>query len=188
MAYGKAFRVVATLIGIMALAHILNIFFGFSLNAYGIQPRTLNGLVGIFASPFLHSSLPHLLGNLIPFAVLSAIVLSRGLGRYLTVSLLIVGLGGSLVWLFGRDAIHVGASGWVFGLWSFLLGQAWFSRSWRDLIAASAVIVLYSGMIFGLFPRYGISVESHIAGVIVGWVSAWVMNFIPRNREMSPSQ
>lgn len=180
MAYGKAFRVVVALMGIMALAHTLNILSGFSLNAYGIQPRTISGLAGIAASPFLHSSLPHLIGNLIPFAVLSAIVLLGGLSRYLTVSILVVGIGGTLVWLFGRDANHVGASGWIFGLWSFVIGQAWFSRSWKHLIAAAAVLAIYSGMIFGFLPRYGVSFESHIAGAIAGWLAAWILQFSPQ--------
>jgi len=170
---------VAALLGVIVVAHTLNILSGYSLNAYGLQPRSFQGLLGIAISPFLHGSIGHLLSNAVPFAVLSALVLFNGVGRYLLVSLLVCVIGGLLVWSFGREANHVGASGWVFGLWGYLLAQAWYSKSLKSLAVALLVVVFYGGMVFGFLPRYGVSFESHIFGALAGWVSAWILRLSP---------
>lgn len=179
LANGLSLRVVATLLGVMAVSHFLNMLSGYSLNAFGLQPRSIHGLPGIVISPFLHGSIAHLMSNAMPFAVLSALVLSSGFLRYAVVSLMVVVIGGLLVWSFGRDANHVGASGWVFGLWGYLIGQAWYCRSLKSLAIAVLVIVFYGGMVFGFLPRHGISYESHIFGALAGWVSAWLFRFSP---------
>lgn len=167
------------ILGAMAATHFLNILCGHSLSAFGLQPRSLHGLLGIAISPFLHGSIAHLMSNALPFAVLSALVLISGIQRYAAVSLMVIAIGGLLVWSFGRDANHVGASGWVFGLWGYLIGQAWFSRSIKSLAIAVLVIVFYGGMVFGFLPRHGVSFESHIFGALAGWVTAWLLRFSP---------
>lgn len=159
----------------MLVAHFLNMFSGYSLNALGLQPRSIQGLPGIALSPFLHGSIGHLVSNAFPFAVLSALILISGMGRYATVSLLVIVICGLLVWTFGRDANHVGASGWVFGLWGYLIAQAWFCRSLKSLVIALLVLALYGGMVFGFLPRQGVSFESHIFGAVAGWVTAWLL-------------
>lgn len=179
MANGSALRVVAALLGVMVAAHILNMFTGYSLNAFGLQPRSVHGLIGVALSPFLHGSIGHLVSNAFPFAVLSALILIGGVGRYATVSILVSAIGGLLVWAFGRDANHVGASGWVFGLWGYLIAQAWFCRSLKSLLIALLVLVFYGGMVFGFLPRHGVSFESHIFGAVAGWVTAWLLQSRP---------
>lgn len=163
----------------MAVAHILNMLSGYSLNAFGLQPRSIQGLLGIALSPFLHGSIGHLVSNAFPFAILSALILINGVSRYVTVSLLVVAIGGLLVWGFGRDANHVGASGWVFGLWGYLIAQAWYCRSLKSLGIGLLVLVLYGGMVFGFLPRHGVSFESHIFGALAGWVTAWLTQSRP---------
>jgi membrane associated rhomboid family serine protease len=163
----------------MAGVQLVNMLSGYSLNYYGLQPRSMHGLLGVLTSPFLHGSLPHLLSNAFPFTVFSLLIATNGARRYLLVSLLIIFIGGSLVWLFGREANHVGASGWVFGLWGYLIAQAWFCRSVKSLALAVLVIFLYGGMVFGFLPRHGISFESHLFGAVAGVVSAWVLRLRP---------
>jgi membrane associated rhomboid family serine protease len=177
------YQVVAWIAGLMCLVQVLNTLSGYSFNGFGLLPRTLRGLPGIGLSPFLHGSWLHLMGNLLPFMVLSAMVLSEGVRRYLTASVLIILLGGGLVWLFGRASFHVGASGWVFGLWVYVLARAWYRHSWGNLAMAVVALVFYSGMVWGFVPRYGVSFESHLAGALAGLLTAKLLGSAPRRRD-----
>jgi membrane associated rhomboid family serine protease len=179
----KGFKTLAGLALLMVAVQVFNSALGYSLNIFGLIPRTLQGLPGIALSPFLHGSFGHLAANLVPFLLLGALVMTEGLKRFVSVSLTIILLGGALVWLFGFRGIHVGASGWVFGLWAYILARAWFLRSWGSLLAASVVMFLYSGLIFGFIPRAGVSFEGHIAGAFAGFVAA--KSLFSRSRAMS---
>ncbi|UVM51150.1 MULTISPECIES: rhomboid family intramembrane serine protease [unclassified Pseudomonas] len=178
----KGFKTIAGVALFMVALHLLNAATGYSLTAFGLVPRTLHGLAGIITSPFLHSSFAHLSANLIAFLILGTLVIIEGLNRFVAVSAIIILLGGSLIWLFGFAGVHIGASGWVFGLWAYLLSRAWFQRSWSNLITASVVALLYGGLIFGFLPRRGISFEGHIFSAIAGFIAAKVLLSTPRSR------
>lgn len=178
----KGFKIIAGLAIFMVAVQLLNAATGYNLVAFGLVPRTLHGLTGIITSPFLHGSFAHLGANLIPFLILGTLVIVEGLNRFITVSAIIILLGGSLVWLFGFPGSHIGASAWVFGLWAYILWRAWFQKSWGNLIAASVVVLLYSGLIFGFLPRQGASFEGHIAGAFAGFIAAKVLLSAPRSR------
>ncbi len=177
----KGFKVVAGLALFMVALQLLNMVTGYSLMAFGLVPRTLQGLFGILASPFLHGSFAHLSANLIAFLILGTLVMLEGASRFVAVSAIIIVLGGSLVWLFGFAGVHVGASGWVFGLWAYLLSRAWFHRSWRNLITAGVVALLYGGLILGFLPRQGVSFEGHLFGALAGFIAAKVLLSTPRS-------
>ena len=145
------------------------------LQPNGIRPRTVSGLDGIAWSPFLHSGFRHLISNSIPFAVLSALVLTRGARRYVTVSLVIIALGGAMVWLLAvsSNSNHIGASGWVFGLFGYLVAAVWFERRPLSILAAALALILYgSTILFGFLPRPGLSWEGHLFGFLAGVVAA----------------
>lgn len=178
----KGFKTIAGLAVFMVALQLLNVATGYSLMAFGLVPRTVQGLFGILASPFLHASFAHLSANLIAFLVLGTLVIVEGLNRFIAVSAIIILLGGSLVWLFGFTDVHVGASGWVFGLWAYLLSRAWFHRSWSNLITAAVVALLYGGLILGFLPRQGISFEGHLFGALAGFIAAKVLLSTPRSR------
>ncbi|MDQ0701571.1 membrane associated rhomboid family serine protease [Pseudomonas sp. W3I7] len=178
----KGFKTIAGLAVFMVALQLLNVATGYSLMAFGLVPRTVQGLFGILTSPFLHASFAHLSANLIAFVVLGTLVMVEGLNRFITVSAIIILLGGSLVWLFGFSGVHVGASGWVFGLWAYLLSRAWFHRSWSNLIVAAVVAVFYGGLIMGFVPRQGISFEGHLFGALAGFIAAKVLLSTPRSR------
>jgi len=145
--------------------------------SFGIQPRVNDSLWCIFSAPFIHGSLDHLVNNLAGFVVLSWFCLFRSIRVYLWSSFFIISIGGGLVWLFGRSATHIGASGWVFGLWSLSIALAWFDRRLINIFIAVLVVFLYGGMIYGVLPQDArVSFESHFAGAIAGIFAAWITN------------
>jgi len=171
----KQLNLLLILSGLMTGIHIINMLTGYSLNQFGIKPRTIMGLPTILGSPFLHGSLGHLLNNLIPFVVLSGLCLLRSMRFYINSSVFIVIVGGLFVWVFGRNAIHIGASGWLFGLWALHIALAVFERNWRNISIAVLVVVFYGGMIWGVFPQSRhISFEAHIGGAIAGVLWAFI--------------
>jgi membrane associated rhomboid family serine protease len=158
---------------IMYGVQIANIITNNSLKHYGIHPRDASSIWCILTSPFIHSGWGHLLNNTLCFVVFSSLCLMRGTAYYLKVSLFIIIIGGLGVWAFGRPAIHIGASGWIFGLWSLIIANAWFERSFLNIIVSIAMIVFYGGMIVGVVPtEEKISFEAHLFGAIAGVVAS----------------
>ena len=150
----------------------------------GLVPRRLDGLPGLLGMPFVHGSIPHLLANTGPLAIFGAILLSRGKAYWLGVTLAVALLGGAALWLFGREALHVGASGVVFGYFGFLVARGLRERRLTSLAVTVLVIVLYSGsMIYGLLPRgNGVSWEAHLFGLLAGAAVAWLANAMDKRR------
>ena len=145
---------VAGALGIMWVVEILSVGID-SIDNNGILPRMLDGLDGILWSPFLHSGFPHLISNTIPFAILSGLVLVRGAKRWLSASAIIIGLGGLLVWAFaiGSNENHIGASGWVFGLFGFLVLSAFFERKPVSIGLGLITLFLYCLLYTSPSPR-----------------------------------
>ncbi len=152
---------------------LLNGFMDHQLSEWGILPRTTRGLVGIPLSPILHGSFNHVLSNTIPFLVLGGLVGLRGSQALMGVSLFVIAVGGVAVWLLGRTAIHVGASGLVFGFFGYLVASGWYDRRPSSILVAIAVIVLYGGLLFGVLPTLSfVSWEAHLFGLIAGVLAA----------------
>lgn len=160
---------------VMYVVQIINVWDGGSLRYYGIHPRDLGGLPLILTSPFIHGSWLHLINNSIGFVIFSMLCMMRGIGFFAKTSLFIVVFGGLLVWALGRPAVHIGASGWIFGLWSLTIALAWFERSVLNILLSVVVILVYGGMAFGMLPTNPyISFEAHIAGAFAGVVAAGI--------------
>jgi len=153
--------------------HVVNLVSGGLLMGLGIIPGQVNTLPYIFTAPFIHGSWPHLTNNLFGLVIFSALCLLRGIPFYLASSFFIIVVTGILVWFFGREAIHIGASGWIFGLWSLSIAMAWFERKFVNIIIAIFVVFFYGGMIFGVLPGDPrISFESHLFGALSGVLCA----------------
>lgn len=167
--------VLAVLILLSAI-EIVNLFSGRILNQFSVIPRELSHLGYIFTSPWLHGSFTHFMSNIVPIAVLSFLLLEFGLKRYVMVSGLLIIMTGLLVWLFAREARHVGASGVLYGYFGYLLLAGFLSkRIWLALISI-LVLVFYGGMIWGVLPSQPyISWESHLFGFGSGLVLAWYL-------------
>ncbi|GAA4016484.1 rhomboid family intramembrane serine protease [Deinococcus rubellus] len=156
--------------------------FGGRLDAYGIVPRHLDTLSHIFTAPFLHGSFTHLIGNSLPLAILAFLNALRGAARFVLATLIIMVIGGALVWLLGRGGNHLGASELVFGYFGLLLASAWHERRTGPVIAALVALLLYGGALWGVLPRDPrISWESHLFGFIAGMLAArWLSAANPK--------
>ncbi|MEX6501204.1 rhomboid family intramembrane serine protease [Pseudomonas zhanjiangensis] len=165
----------------MLALQLLNGLSGNALNAWGVLPRQVASLPGILFAPWLHAGWWHLLGNLSGLLVLAWLAMLGSLRQFIAANAFIILGSGLLVWLFARPGMHLGASGWLFGLWGLLLGRAWFERSLSSLLVAMLVLLAYGGWWWGLLPRQGISFEYHLAGALCGVLYA-ALSCTRRNR------
>jgi membrane associated rhomboid family serine protease len=159
------------LLGIAALMlalQVANSLSGNALNIWGVLPRYSGSLPGVLFAPWLHAGWWHLLNNLPGLMLLGWLAMLGSLRQFLAASAFIIVGSGLLVWLFARPGMHLGASGWVFGLWGLLLARAWFERSLGNLLVALLVLFYYGGWWLGLLPSQGISFEYHLFGVLCG--------------------
>src|SRR5262245_4202100 len=141
-----------TILGILWGIQVVNALLGYRLNILGIYPRKIISLPGIVFSPFLHGSAQHLFFNSIPLFVLSALLLVGGKQQFFTITLLIIVLCGAAVWLLGRRAFHVGASGLIMGYWGFLLFNAYQERSVMAVMLAFLCLYYFGGLMLNLMP------------------------------------
>jgi len=150
--------------------------FGHNFTPYGVMPRSFSGLRGVLFSPFIHSSLSHLWHNTVPTVVLTGglFYFYRGVAWRVLV-ILILG-GGIGTWIIGREAYHIGASGVIYGLASFLFFKGIWSKNFRLTAFSLIVVFLYGSLIWGTLPlQEGMSWEGHLSGFITGTVLAFVI-------------
>ncbi len=143
------------------------------LRQYGLEPRSLSGLSGVAAMPFLHAGLNHLASNTVPLTVL-LMLLAGSRARSWLIVLNIVLLSGSLLWVFGRPALHIGASALIFGLAVFLIVSGVLERRFVPLVIAALVGLMYgSTLLWGILPTAKeVSWDGHLCGMIAGTITA----------------
>ena len=147
----------------------------------GIIPRGLSGIDGILCSPLLHADFGHYISNLFPMVILLGLLFSNQSYKPWRSLILIWFLSGVGTWIIGRAVSnHIGASGVIFGLVTFLSTASFFLRSWVSAIISGAVHFLYQGILFGALPPIinsnmaeNISWEAHLSGAIGGVIAAW---------------
>lgn len=159
---------VLTIIAALWVIQCVNFVLGYRLNALGILPRTPSGLFGILLSPLLHGSFSHLLFNSIPLFLLMNLVLLTGLANFIIVSVLITVISGLFVWLFGRKALHVGASGVIMGYWGYLIVNAILYPSIITVLLVIFCFYYFAGLFASLMPKSGTSWEGHVFGLLSG--------------------
>lgn len=171
-----AIRPILLLIAAIWAIEGINQLLGHQLNQwFGLLPRSVPGLIGVPAMPFLHGGVGHALANTLPLLVLGGIGVAVAPQRFGLASAVIVVVSGLAVWLLARPAIVVGASGLIFGWFGFVVALAVLERSFRALAGAVAVIVLYGGIVWGVLPTQGnnVSWEAHLFGALAGAATAW---------------
>ena len=159
------------------IIHILKLSLGLNLGSFGLLARDSSGFIGIFTAPFIHGSFQHLMSNSVPLFVMTLIIMFFYKRIAYQSILLIYILTGIAVWAFARpNVIHIGASGVVYGLVSFVFWTGIFRRNLKSIMLALVITILYSGYFFGILPNQpGISWESHLFGGLVGIIVAYWM-------------
>ena len=174
----KRFGPILTIVGLCWVVFLVNdgLLHG-HLTRYGIAPRHLESLPGILWAPFLHASFKHLVANTLPLLVLGAVICVRSRSEFTLVTGVGILMGGTLTWLFARNADHIGASGLVFCFFGYLVSLAYFQRTPGTLILSVACVLAYGGIARGLLPTSAaISWESHFAGLLSGVAVAWFLS------------
>lgn len=173
------------LIAVLWIIHLIQYILPFNFGYLGIYPGEFWGMRGILFAPLIHSDWGHLLSNTPPLFALSAIIMyfyrRVALPSFVMIYLL-TGLG---VWLFGREVFHIGASGVIYGLVSFVFWNGIFRRNLKSIVLALIVVFYYGSMFAGILPgQEGISWESHLIGGIVGiLVSYWFKEVIEKDEQ-----
>ena len=162
------------LVTLMWLVRISEVLFEKDLTHFGIYPLTLKGIPGIFLSPFIHADFSHLFSNTVPLFFLALALFYFYSEVALKVLIWTYILTGFLVWIGGREAWHIGASGIVYGLASFLFFSGIIRRYFRLVALSLLIVFLYGSMVWGLFPGVykNVSWESHMLGFFSGVVLA----------------
>ncbi|APG63883.1 rhomboid family intramembrane serine protease [Tenacibaculum todarodis] len=153
----------------------VEINFNYNFNKFGVFPRTIKGLRGVFLSPFIHSNTSHLFNNSIPLFIF----LTSLLFFYKKVALKVLAYGGFLTgfftWIIARDSYHIGASGVVYLLFSFIFFSGILKRHLRLISLSLVVIFLYGSMIWYVLPiKDGMSWEGHLSGFFAGIIFAFL--------------
>ena len=151
----------------------LDMKFNLNLKLYGIYPRSFEGLIGIFFSPFLHSSLEHLINNSIPLFLLSSFTFF--FYKKLSWRIIILGIffSGLITWIIGRNSYHIGASGLIYVLMSFILFKGIFSKNFNLMALSLVVVFIYGSLVWYIFPlKQNMSWEGHLSGFLIGFLFA----------------
>jgi len=159
---------------ILWVIKIIEIYSNISFIEYGVLPREISGIKGVFFSPFIHKDFKHLINNSVPLLILGSALCYFFKTNYKKIFPLIYLFSGLLLWCLGRTNLHIGASGIVYALASFIFFSGLISKN-KNLSALSLIVVfIYGGLFWGLFPtQQEISWEGHFSGFISGLVFAW---------------
>jgi membrane associated rhomboid family serine protease len=181
-----ALRLSAGFVALLWLVHLMNWGLDLDPRPFGLEPREWPGLVGIVTAPLVHSDFAHLVANSVPLAAVGAVMLF--LYPHSTLRVLpAVYLGtGAVVWLFGRDSVHLGASGLVYGLVSYVFFAGLLRRDRRAIAASLLVAFTYGTLAWGVLPvDPRVSWETHLAAGVIGLLMALVLRRLdvpPRKR------
>src|ERR1700704_5562626 len=152
------------------LIQLLNGGLDLELQRFGVHPREFAGLPGILLAPLLHGGFAHLLTNTLPLLVLGTGMLYLYPGSAFKVIPAVYLGPGIAVWLFAKaSSVHVGASGLVYGLVSYIFVAGVIRRDRRAIAASLLVAFLYGSLMWGVLPiEPGVSWETHLAAAMIG--------------------
>lgn len=160
------------------LVRLIDAGFHLDLWRYGVYPRHADGLKGILCSPFIHGDFKHLANNSVTFIVLGTALFFFYRKISFQVFILNYLLSGFILWAIGRESLHIGASGVIYGMAAFLFLSGIFRRDIRLLTISLVVTFLYGSLIWGLLPiDPRMSWDGHLAGALSGVLLAlWYKN------------
>ncbi|MCT4616343.1 MAG: rhomboid family intramembrane serine protease [Marinifilaceae bacterium] len=161
-------------LGVMWVIRIFEFLFRYDLRHWGIMPRKLDSLHGILTSVLIHGGFRHLMANSIPFLVLSTALFYFYKHISYRIFFLSYIISGAMLWVVGRTAWHIGASGLIYALASFLFFGGVFKRHPKLIIISILIVIFYGGLIWGIFPgSFMVSWEGHLCGAVTGMLLAY---------------
>lgn len=154
---------------IMWLVKIIEVNFNFSFVKFGVFPQAFSGLKGIVFSPFIHKDFIHLINNSYPLLILGGMLFSFYRKIATRIFLWLFFISGFWLWIIGRPLFHIGASGIIYSLASFIIVSGIIRKNARLSSVSLVIIFLYGSMIWGILPtNEAVSWEGHLAGFAAG--------------------
>ena len=147
----------------------LQIRVSYKIKFLAIYPLEISGLKGVLFNPFIHSDINHLYHNSLPLFILTLALFY--FYRDIAWKIIIWGIlcSGFLTWIIGRPSYHLGASGLIYVLVSFIFFKGIQVSNYRFVALSLLVVFLYGSMIWYVFPiDEKISWEGHLSGFIIG--------------------
>lgn len=154
---------------------IFEIVFDYDFTEYGVLPRKFNGLIGILFSPLIHSDINHLLSNSLPVIILCLLIFNFYSQIAKKIFIYLYFISGLWLWCIGRESFHIGASGLIYAMASFLFFSGILRKNSQLSAVALLVIFIYGGLFWGLFPIHkNVSWEGHLTGFIAGILVSFI--------------
>jgi membrane associated rhomboid family serine protease len=173
--FKQSFFITLLFVFLLWIIKLGEFIFDINLGFLGVYPREIVGLIGIVTMPIIHGSFSHLVSNTIPLLVLGSSILYFYPKASVRAILIIYLLPSILVWFFGRESYHIGASGIIYGLAAFAFFSGLFRRDSRAISLALLVTFLYGSLVWGIFPQGGnVSWEGHLFGGLTGIIAAFI--------------
>jgi membrane associated rhomboid family serine protease len=171
----KAFKKALIFTGFVWVVFLIDGIIPFiHLKSYGIHPRQISSLYGILTTVFLHGDVSHIISNTLPLLLAITALFGnypKTAKKIFVLSMLVTGL---LVWSFARTANHIGASGLLYALLTFIFISGFFKKDIQSIGISIVIGFLYGSLIFGIIPdKEYISWESHLFGMFTGAFLAW---------------
>lgn len=149
--------------------------FGVDLVQFGVFPRKVSGLLGIFTYPFIHSGWQHLINNSTAILVLGTMLYYFYREVASKAFLWMFLISGVWLWIGGRANFHIGASGLVYALFGFLFVSGLLRKHLKLMALSLLVVFLYGSLVWGVLPiDHKVSYEGHLFGLIAGVMVAFV--------------
>jgi membrane associated rhomboid family serine protease len=185
----QAAVVPAALVVVMVIVQVVNSFPALQLARHaGIEPREVDGLLGIVTAPFAHGSWSHLLANAVPLLIFGLLLMVNGVRQFIAVTVLVWLVSGVGVWLTGgANTVVVGASGVVFVWLAYLVVRGVFTRSLGQIAIGLVLLALWGGIFWGVLPgANGISWQAHLFGALGGVLAAFLTSRADGPRRPTP--
>ena len=146
-----------------------------AFHRYGLIPNQHAEYWRWISMHFIHSDLGHIWNN--SLLLVPLIFGIRMQNRQVLVPLfgiIILGSAAFIYWVGDPQSIHGGASTLVYGFSFYLFSHGILSRRPEAIGMALTVILIASGLFWGLFPNAGVQIswEGHVGGAITGILSA----------------
>src|SRR5262249_47481832 len=171
-----AVKIALGFVALLWVIELLSLGLDLGVEVFGVRPRELAGLLGILFAPLVHAGFVHLLDNSLPLIVAGTAMLYLYPQSSLRVLPAIYLGPGVAVWLVGPSgSSHLGASGLVYGMVSYIFVAGLIRKDKRALAASMLGAFLYGAPVWGVLPiQYCVALRAQLppAAELIGGARA----------------